>query len=142
MADLYLAVRSDRTLLEPVDDESLAAIRGMKPGDLIKMPYKKARNPQNHRRWFAFVNTSFDMQDQYEDKEIWRKVLQMLAGHFDTVIDQKGATHYWPRSISFKELDDEQVFKDLFARAVRAFLSRYGGGMSEEDFMRALDFDS
>lgn len=141
MANLYLCGRNDG-LLEPVDDDTLKICRSLGPKDLILVKYSKARNPKNHRRWFAFVNLSFDMQDQYEDKEIWRKVLQMLAGHFDTVVDAKGNTHYWPRSISFKELDDETAFRDLFSRAVRAFLGRYGNGMSEEEFMKALDFDS
>lgn len=138
MADLYLCGRNDG-LLEPIDDETMAICRSISPRDLVRVKYTKARNPQNHRRWFAFVNTTFDMQDTYHDKEIWRKVLQMLAGHFDTVVDTRGNTHFWPKSISFKDLDDETVFRDLFKRAVSAFLDKYGQGMTEAEFMRVLD---
>jgi hypothetical protein len=139
MPKFCLLNRSDG-LLEAADDDSLEVMRRLPKGIVFEMEYRAARNPANHRRWFAFVSTTFDMQDQYEDKEIWRKVLQMLAGHFDEVVDQRGQTHYWPRSISFKELDDELVFRDLFRRAVNGFLSRYGNGMSEQEFMAAMDF--
>jgi len=137
MPELFLAKRAD-SLLEAVDDDTLDLLTTGKAGSVFSCSFKVARNPANHRRWFKFVTVSFDMQDQYEDKEIWRKVLQMLAGHFDTVTDAKGNTHYWPKSISFKEIDDEKVFQDLFKRAVSAFLGRYGGGMSEADFMQVL----
>lgn len=139
MPEFALIKRKD-DLLQPAEIDSAEVMRKMPEGAVLRMKYSVARNPGNHRRWFKFVEVSFDMQDTYQDKEIWRKVLAMLGGHFDQVMDKNGNMQFWPRSISYKELDDEFLFARMFKTAVNAFLDRYGNGMTEEEFMRVMDF--
>ena len=83
----------------------------------VMVEIHKNRNPGNHRRYFAFLKTSFDMQDHYEDPEVWRKVLQLMAGFFDEVVGDKGNLIYLPRSIEWSKLD-ELEFRDLFGRGI------------------------
>ena len=90
----------------------------------------KNRNPGNHRRYFAFIKQSFDMQDYYDDIEVWRKVLQLKAGFFDEVISDKGKVIYLPRSIAWDKLDEIE-FKDLFTRMVNAFLRDFGSELND-----------
>jgi hypothetical protein len=139
MPEIYLAKRFDG-LLEAADDDTIEALHNVAPNSLLYCSFKTARNPGNHRRWFKFVQVSFDMQDHFENKAVWRKHIQMLAGWYDAVVLPNGDTQYWPRSISFKDLDDEVTFRKLFDKAVSAFLGRYGKDMTESDFLRALDF--
>jgi|GEM_PF-3502675 len=105
----------------------------------------KGRNYRNLKRFFELRNVTFDIQDCFECPEIWRKHLIMLGGHFETVIipDKKGGepiVQYWPKSINFEEME-ELEFQELFSRCVTAFLSRYGRGMTEQDFLKVLEFD-
>lgn len=105
----------------------------------------KGRNYRNLKRFFELRNVTFDIQDCFECHEIWRKHLIMLGGHFETVIipDKKGGepiVQYWPKSINFEEME-ELEFQELFSRCVTAFLSRYGRGMTEQDFLKVLEFD-
>lgn len=55
-------------------------------GALVKVEYIEKRNYENHKRFFAFARDTFDMQDQFDNKEIWRKHLLMLAGYYDQVV--------------------------------------------------------
>ena len=90
---------------------------------------KKNRNVKNHRRYFTFMKLSFSMQDEFDEPEIWRKYLQMKAGFFDEIVTKKGI-QYWPRSISWDELDEIE-FKKLFNQVVNAFLKYYGTGLDD-----------
>lgn len=126
--------------LRPASDESLRLLAQYRFGDEVLIEHKRGRSARNHRRFFAFVNTTFDWQDVYDDPEIWRKVLEIAAGHFDTVIDKHGDTHYWPRSIAWDEVTDEQEFRDLFGRVVNAYLARFGAGLSAEQQSIVVNF--
>jgi len=100
----------------PMDDDC----EGIPYGELIA-DLKKNRNFKNHRRFFAFINQAFDMQDFYDDKKVFRKVLQLKAGFFDEVISDKGKVIYLPRSIAWDEID-ELEFRPLFTKVVNAFI--------------------
>jgi len=99
---------------------------------------KSKRNPGNHKRFFAFVNQSFDMQDEFDNTEIWRKYITMKAGFFDEVVTAKGV-QYWPKSISWDELDEIE-FRDLFSRVTNAFIRYYGQGLNEIQINSILEF--
>ena len=103
----------------------------------------KKRNYENHKRFMALIDVTFDMQEQQENKEIWRQHIQMLAGHFQTIIfeDVDGyiTTQYWPKSIKYEKLDETE-FQELFGRVIQAFLDRYGKGTTEEELLRVIDF--
>lgn len=137
---LRLAKRCDG-LLEAWDDESMEALKKVAPAEYMVVEYKIKRNLKNHKRWFAFVNHTFEMQDSYDDKETWRGCLQIAGGHCKTVVDKKGNTHIWPMSIAWSVFDDEDEFKSMFKRALRWFLMNYGKGMSEKELLRIIDFE-
>lgn len=114
--------------------------------DAEKIPYgevmadiHKNRSTGNHRRFFAFIKMSFDMQDHYEEPEIWRKVIQMKAGFFDEVVTEKGEALYLPQSIAWDKLDEIE-FKDLFSRVINAFIKYYGNGLNTIQINSILEF--
>lgn len=108
------------------------------PKEMMGELHKK-RSPGNHRRYFAFLKQSFDMQDFYDDREVWRKVLQLKAGFYDEVISDKGKVVYLPRSIEWTKLD-ELEFKDLFNRMVNAFLKDFGDKLNEYQINSIIAF--
>lgn len=108
---------------EPSTLEDMKALAGC---DEIIFELKKNRSPGNHRRYFAFIKQAFDMQEHFDSIEIFRKYIQVQAGHFDLVVSPKnGEAAYWPRSIDWDKLDETE-FKQLFGEVVNAFLKVYG----------------
>ncbi len=138
--ELNLIKRSD-TLLEAADDDTLELLSNYTAGTYIPCKTQDARSWGNHKRWFRFVNTTFDMQEVYDDKDTWRGVLQIMGGHCKHVIDREGNTHIWPESISWKELSDENKFRSMFKRAVNGFLTRYRADLTEDQFMAIMGYE-
>ena len=126
--------------LVPIDEATSDYLAKIDSGEHVVLKKSNVRNPRNHARCFAFLNLTFDMQDSFDNKEIWRYYVQIMAGHCHFVPSPKtGQIMPIPKSISWADLDEED-FKEVFARAVDAFLNRYGKGLTEDDFMKALAF--
>lgn len=101
---------------------------------------KKNRNPGNHRRFFRFVNHTFDMQDVYDDKDIWRRHLLLNAGHVEEHISPKtGDVGYVIKSINWDELDEIE-FKPIFSSVVNAFIKWYGQDLNELQINSILEY--
>lgn len=102
------------------------------------------RNAENHKRFFAFLNTAFAMQDFFDNKEVFRKYIQMKAGHFETMVTPRGDTLFIPKSIQWSKLK-EPKFRVLFKACIDAFLKYYSEmssrEMTEDEFRRICDFD-
>lgn len=126
--------------LKPASEEAERVCACYAIGDEVLIEHVRGRNARNHRRFFAFVNATFQWQDTYEEKEIWRKVLELNAGHFDVVMDMRGKTHFWPRSIAWDKIEDEHEFQDLFGRVVNGYLRKYGGTLTAEQVDRVARF--
>jgi hypothetical protein len=113
----------------PMDEED-AKILG--EPDKIIFDYKKGRSAGNHKRYFAFINHAFGMQDHFDNQEVFRSYLQVKAGHFVTVISPaNGKTQYWPKSVAWDALDEEE-FRKLFNEVVNAFLAFYGHKLDQD----------
>ena len=106
---------------------------------------KAKRNPGNHRRFFAFRNTTFMMQDVYDheiesNKEIWRKQLLLNAGHVDEIISPKtGKVGYVVKTINWDEMDETE-FKPIFLSVVNAFIKWYGHDLNDLQINSILEF--
>jgi len=105
------------------------------------LDYKKGRSAANHRRFFAFINLAFSMQEQFDDDQVFRKYLEMCGGHYDEVISPKtGEKIFIAKTINWDELDDENLFNELFGRVVQAFIDRYGQGITKEQLDMVVEF--
>ena len=124
----------------PTTDDSREIADQIAFGKTVLMDYKPKRSAANHNRYFAFINITFDMQEFYTDKEVWRKRLQNLAGFFDTVVTEEGVALYIEQSIAWDNLPDETKFRDLFNRVINAFIDHYGQGLTREQLDRVVMF--
>jgi len=138
MEKLVLVKRRDG-LLEASNDHTLEATKLIPVDGEIIVTWDDKRNAKNHKRYMSFISATFDIQDEYDNKDIWRKILQIKAGHFDAVVDKKGKTHYWPKSISWDMLG-EVKFRELFKQIIDVFLRDYEARMSENDLNKITDF--
>jgi len=118
--------------LLPADQQAKELVDAMPIGEDVLIKYQRGRSVQNHRRFFSFVNDTFDWQDEFETKEIWLYVLKILAGHFDPIIGKNGTTQYAPKSINFSAMD-ETAFRSFFETVIYAYLgSKYAKLLSNE----------
>ena len=121
----------------PSDDEEWAKIP---MGAVFGVDYTKTRNYENHKRFFSFITCTFDMQEHFENKDVYRKWLTMKAGYFETVVTPKGETIFLPDSISFEKMDEVE-FKELFNKCINVFLREVGGGCTKAELMHVIGFD-
>ena len=132
--------RKVNSSLFPCDDESKALFDKLPRGEEVLIEYKLGRSAGNHKRFFSFVRMTFDWQDIYASAEIWRKVLLILGGQFDAVIDKNGKTQSFPKSISWDEMDETE-FSTVFDDVIAGYLhSDYGVGLSSEQLDRVVGF--
>ena len=128
------------SVMLPVMDDSDKVPMGEVMADI-----KSKRNPGNHKRFFAFRNTTFLMQDVYDheikhNEEIWRKQLLLNAGHVDEIISPKsGKVGYVVKTINWDEMDEIE-FKEIFSSVVNAFLKWYGHDLDEIQINSILEF--
>lgn len=118
----------------PVDDDC----DGIPYGEIMA-ELKKNRSPGNHRRFMAFINQTFEMQNDYDNVTTWRKYIQMKAGHYEKVVAPNGNIMYWPKSIKWEDLD-ETVFKPLFNDVINAFIKYYGNGLDAIQLNSILEY--
>ena len=106
--------------------------------------YTDKRNLGNHRRFFAFLGTAFDMQEHYQTKEALRFALIVKAGHVERIESHKGGKIVlMPKSMAFDKMKEEE-FKVMFKNVITAFhsmLQEMGRDITEADLMRLIDFD-
>lgn len=134
----HLKVTDDYGLI-PVDDEGIKYLYNRKPGDVLSCEIKQTRNYENHKRFFKFLQVTFDMQDHFENLEYYRHWLTMKAGYFDTIVAPNGKTIFKAHSLAFDMMDEDE-FKKVFSNSIDVFLKEFGNGLTEDALMEIISF--
>ena len=103
MPDIYL--RKHGAMLAPGDENAEEIIARLKPGQAIKVKYTIPRNYANHRRFFAFLKITFDIQDHFDNIKHFRKWLIMKSGHYQIIEAPNGYKIFDADSIAFDRMD-------------------------------------
>jgi len=96
----------------------------IKLGDEVKCVITKPRNLKFHRKFFAMVNETFAMQNEFETIRQWRAVVITGAGHCDFIKGKDGQMIALPKSIAFHNMD-ETKFNRLFEDVLTFICARY-----------------
>ena len=131
--------------LIPASAQAQELFDSMPFGAMGFFDFAQDRSPGNHKRFFKFRDATFDMQDCFDNSEIWRKHLIMIAGYYDEVVvfnptTEETSIQYWPKSMAFDKMKEKE-FQKFFKRAITGFLNRYGNGLSEDQILRIVEFD-
>jgi hypothetical protein len=121
-------------VLVPHDEAAAEFIQKMKVGALMHADFKKVRNYQFHKKYFALVSFAFDQweprggltyqgQPVAKNKERFRKDVAILAGFFESTVNLKGEVRLEAKSISFAQMDEIQ-FEALYSATIDVILSR------------------
>ena len=126
-------------LLLPVDEDSKQKIDKLKKNQIIHVKYRIPRNYENHKKFFAFLKATFDMQEHFDTFEHYRKWLIMKAGWYDAIVTPQNKTVFVAKSISFDQMEEDD-FEKLFSTCIDVFLQELGKGMTRDDVLRVIDF--
>lgn len=86
----------------------------------VELELKTRRNPKFHRKFFAFCKIIAEKTNQ--EIEAVRSVVTVKAGHFKSVVLNEDYTYYYPDSISFASMSEDE-FREFYEKAVNsAFL--------------------
>lgn len=97
----------------------------------------QSRNVKNHRRFFAFLQATFDMQEHFRDIEDYRYWLIMKAGRYDMIEAPNGYITYRAHSINFASMDETE-FKALFSNCIDIVLLELE--LDKEAVNKVVDF--
>lgn len=137
MTEIYL--KKIYGSLVPADENAEEIIAKMKHGQAIKLKYSFPRNYENHKRFFAFLKVTFDIQDHFDNLKHYRKWIVMKSGHFTIITAPNGYQIFDADSIAFDKMD-ESTFYSMFSDCIDAFLSVWGDRISKDELLRIIEF--
>ena len=126
--------------LFPMTDDDYENKTKLKIGQVYKVTIKQARNYELLKKYFALIKCSWEYLSEQqqaffnENKESYRKTVEMAAGHFDLIysIDRKEWIEQ-PKSISFDKMD-EFAFRELYESVRRVLFDLFLRHVSQEEF--------
>jgi len=136
---MKVIVRRTGEGLMPVDRHQSALLEKIPLGDVIAIRITRDRNPTFHRKFFAMLNETFDMQNQYQNKEQWRHAVTVGAGWCD-FFNLHGTVIAVPKSISFANMKDDLEFQNFYEDVINHIEEKYLPLSSPGDLMRLLAF--
>ena len=146
------------TCLVAADDHTHEYMKKLSLTDVLLGDFAKPRNVAFHRKYFALLNTAYEMWDAphqavhngktYEvEKSMgeFRKWIIVMAGHHDPVVYPSGQLKFVPRSISFAKMTEDE-FTSLYSDTINAIIKHVLPDDKPHDeymaiFQRILDYD-
>jgi len=128
--------------LMPDDQGTVEWLARIKTGDGLFGEFKRPRNYNLHKKWFALVQYGFECWEPPQDApeknfERFRKEITMLAGYAVEVPSIKGGSRWEAQSISFAKMDQE-TFDHLYDKTISALLKFVMKNYTRADIDRVM----
>lgn len=153
MSEIVL-MKAAPNVLVPWDEGAQAFIDKCNTGGLLHSDFKRVRNYQFHKKYFALVKFAFD---QWEPKDgltykgipvqknlkRFRKDVAILCGFFETTVNIRGEVRLEARSISFAQMDEiefEELYQETITVVMERILTKYTRSDIEEVVENLLRF--
>ncbi len=124
---LFLKKYNNQTFL-PAGDTDYEKAAKIPLGEILEIDFKKQRNPDFHRKFFALLELVFlhksEKFDWIVNREQLREQLTLTAGYYETIVDLNGEVSRKMKSISFESMDQvefEQYYSDVLDIIYRRF---------------------
>ena len=137
MMDAFFIKTAARTLM-PASDQDAELLKYIKIGHPTKLTFKRVRNYQYHKKYFALLNLAFDYWEPDEDQlgeknfEQFREDVIILSGFYHQRIRLDGSIRVTAKSISFANMNEDE-FEKMYARTIdviiKHVLKNYTGEM-------------
>jgi hypothetical protein len=109
-----------RTLsgFEPADDHAREYQKALKVGQVVRAKVSIPRDYRNHCHFICLLDLTFENQERYTNRRMFRRAVALAAGHVDQIITLDGEVHLVPLSYDYATLPDEAEFVVRFAEAM------------------------
>lgn len=132
-------VRTPSGHIVPADEESRETLKTVPEGVVIKCEFFLNRDYQKHKKFFAFLKATFDMQEHFTEMDNYRTWLTMKAGWYDTIVAPNGRVIFQPKSIAFDKMEQDD-FNKLYSTCIDVFLRELGKGITQDQLLRVVEF--
>ena len=105
-------------------DSDYEEAKKIKPNQVYTFEYKKPRNYQFHKKFFALIKLLFDNQELYLNTDDLRHDLLIAAGQYTLRYNFKGEEVIEPLSVSFASMDEDQ-FTILYNSVLDAIVKNF-----------------
>ncbi len=115
----------DGNVLRPADVHADEFMREIPQGKRVLLSFRKPRNPDHHRFFFAMLKRVCEATGRWDDPESLLEVLKLSVGHVSPVQRLNGETLLLPKSIAFASMDQE-AFRRFVDRCVYVLADQLG----------------
>ncbi len=136
--------------LHPASDHDRLLLDKIKSGTAVRIQYKKVRNYQHHKKFFALIEYLYDIWAPPENhvgeknRDQFREDIIILAGFYDRYVRVDGSTRIKAKSMSFGSMD-QNTFDDLYSAVIDAgvkhICKNYTGESLREVLQQVEEFD-
>jgi len=100
-------------------DSDYEKAKKIKVNEFYEFEYKKPRNYEFHKKFFALVELVYQNQEAYSNKDDLREDLTVDAGFYRTATNLQGNEVKKAQSISFASMDEIE-FNEFYNRFIDA----------------------
>ncbi len=133
-------------MLIPADDYSAEKLTKLKTGGQYPVEIKQARNPQFHRKVFAFFNFCFQhwsgghkFQDESLQFDQFRKELIIMAGFHNAYYSISSEARLEAKSLSFGSMSQDE-FEQCYQALIQAAMSNIFKTAGERTLNQLMSF--
>ena len=128
------------------DDIDTEKLNKFKTGEVYPIDIKLSRNPQFHKKVFAFLVFCFEhwkgdneFQDEPRQFDVFRANLTVLAGFYDSYYKIDGSVRIEAKSLSYGSMKQEE-FEQFYNAVINAALKNIFKTNDEVIYQRLLSF--
>lgn len=134
-------------ILVPANDMVSEKLSKFKTGELYEVEIKRTRNPDFHRKVFAFFgfcfehwcgdSADFENMDMPAQFDVFRKQLTCLAGYYETFHKIGGGIRVEPKSLSFGSMEQAE-FEACYSALINAAIKHVFANTQDEQVLSKL----
>lgn len=111
---MKLLVQKTQTGLRPYYDSDFEIYAKIPIGEQFEIEYKKPRNYNFHKKYFALMKLAFENQQDYRNLNDMRRDITITSGYYDEFVNKvTGEVYKLAKSISFANMDNTE-FSELY----------------------------
>ncbi|MCK3654251.1 hypothetical protein A4G19_13115 [Pasteurellaceae bacterium Macca] len=140
-------IKGANGVFAPAFEMDLPALQGFKTGEMYPVEIKRSRNPQFHRKVFAFFNfcfahwsadkTEWKHFDERKQFDTFRKNLTVLAGFKAVSYTIDGRMRVEAESLSYGNMEQNE-FERCYSALINAALKHVFGNTTDENVINQL----
>ena len=132
-------------MMQPLDDLDADEMDSLQTGEVYEVSIKRARNPQFHRKVFAFFHFCFEHWDGGDIKstkgqfDVFRSHLTVLSGYYDSFHTINGDTRIEAKSIAYGSMT-QQEFEHFYIALTNAAMKHIFKTTDDATYNRLIAF--